>query len=140
MIRKFQENDIDTIMEFWLEENLQTHSYIIPNYWRDNFDLVKRLMTEATIYVSEYNGEINGFVGMMDNTIAGIFVSSKYQSQGFGALLMTELKSRYDYLVLQVYKKNHRAIKFYRSEKFIIKSDQFNEGTNEIEYVMEWNN
>lgn len=139
MIRKFQKNDIDDVMKIWLEGNIKIHSFVNASYWNENFELVKGLMLESEMYVSENNGVITGFIGMMDHMIAGIFVCSDYQSQGIGKLFISEMKMKYSRLILQVYKKNEKAIKFYEREGFTIISEQMDELTNEVEFVMEWN-
>jgi len=41
-------------------------------------------------------------------------------------------------LKLSVYKKNTNAIKFYKKNNFIIISENIDENTNEIEYIMTW--
>lgn len=138
MIRKCRETDIDDVMKIWLEENIKTHSFISSSYWKENFEEVKVLMHGADTYVSENNGVITGFIGFMDQTIAGIFVHSNYQSQGIGKSLISEMKNKYSKLILQVYKKNEKAIKFYEREGFIVTSEQMDELTNEVEFVMEW--
>jgi len=62
-------------MELWLETNISAHSFIKDEYWSENFDVVKGMMPNANIYLYEENDIIQGFVGLMDDYIAGIFVS-----------------------------------------------------------------
>ena len=33
MVRKFEEKDLETVMELWLAGNLQAHSFIPEQYW-----------------------------------------------------------------------------------------------------------
>ena len=84
MIRKFEKNDIDRVAELWLETNICAHDFISEMYWKDNFDMVKELFVQAEIYVYEDAHDIQGFVGLDGNYIAGIFVSEKMQSGGIG--------------------------------------------------------
>ncbi|MEG2234763.1 MAG: GNAT family N-acetyltransferase, partial [Oscillospiraceae bacterium] len=71
-------------MELWLDTNISAHSFIESEYWKSNYDTVKSMMPSATIYVYEENHVIQGFIGLMDAYIAGIFVSQKFQSKGIG--------------------------------------------------------
>lgn len=138
MIRKFINSDIDEVMQLWLEVNIQTHNFIEKSYWESNYDEVKQMMPEATIYVYEQDGHIQGFIGLMDNYIAGIFVSDKVQSQGIGKQLLNKVKQTYPKLTLYVYLNNERAVKFYQRENFKIHNQQIDEETGETELLMIW--
>lgn len=86
MIRKLQVTDINKIAEIWLDTNIKAHNFIPQKYWKDNFEVVKELFPQAEVYVfeDENKSEIQGFVGIRDNYIAGIFVRSDAQSAGIG--------------------------------------------------------
>ena len=62
MIRKYQKSDLDALMQIWLEGNLDAHDFIDPSYWHDNYELVKKELPNAQLYVDEEEGEIAGFV------------------------------------------------------------------------------
>ena len=47
MIRKFEERDLETVMELWLAGNLQAHSFIPEQYWKDSRELVRDLLDFA---------------------------------------------------------------------------------------------
>lgn len=138
MIREFKIDDLNDVMQIWLNSNIKAHNFINENYWRDNFEMVKSLLPDATVFIYEENGEIQAFIGLTDNFIAGIFVTSDKQSKGIGKLLLSHVKEKYDFLSLKVYQKNVRAIKFYQRENFTIKKEQKDESTKETEYVMEF--
>ena len=55
---------------------------------------------------------IQGFVGLNDEYIEGIFVSDEMQSCGIGKLLLDYIKDKKVSLRLNVYQKNARAISF----------------------------
>ena len=44
MIRKCVDSDIDAVMQIWLNTNIQAHSFISPDYWKNNFDVVKEML------------------------------------------------------------------------------------------------
>lgn len=139
MIRKFQETDIEQVMEIWLNSNIEAHSFVPEKYWRSNFDMVKEQLPQADVYVSDRDGEIQGFIGIADGYLAGIFVNKKYRSHGIGKQLLCHAKQTYPALTLNVYRKNDRAAAFYRREGFSILSEQTDEATGEFEYTMGWN-
>lgn len=138
MIRNFRESDIDSIMKIWLEVNIQAHYFIEEDYWKHNYDNVKSAILQAEIYVYEQNDRICGFIGLMEDYIAGIFVSHECQSNGIGKQLLDRAKNKHDMLELNVYRKNERAVKFYMSNGFSEISESIDENTSETELCMEW--
>lgn len=138
MIRKFKENDLDVVMNIWVETNIAAHDFIESSYWLDSFDDVKIMIPEASVYVYEEHGEIQGFIGLADCYIAGIFVCAENQSKGIGRNLLNYAKGIRGILSLHVYKKNEGAVQFYLREGFRISKEQTDENTGEREFVMEW--
>ena len=138
MIRSLQKADINRIADIWLDTNLKAHSFISAQYWESNYELVKEMLSQAEVYVYEDGQKIQGFIGLSDKYIEGIFVSEKMQSQGIGKLLLNYIKDRKDVLRLNVYQKNIRAIHFYQSEGFEIQCEGLDEATGEKDYVMIW--
>ena len=138
MIRRFENKDLDQVMSIWLQVNMESHSFIEADYWKNNYEMVREMIPKAEVLVSEENGQIRGFIGLIDTYIAGIFVRTAEQSKGVGTgLLHTVMKSR-DNLRLNVYKKNMRAVSFYQHYGFQIKNQEIDESTSEEEYMMEW--
>ncbi|WP_066719594.1 N-acetyltransferase [Clostridium sp. Marseille-P299] len=138
MIREFEIKDLDVIMKIWLDSNMEVHDFIKGSYWTDNYEMVKNMLPDATIFVYEDNNIIQGFIGLMNNYIAGIFINANSRSQGIGKSLIDYVKKGYPELSLQVYKKNIRGVKFYLRENFIITKEQVDESTGEVELVMKW--
>ena len=140
MISRLQSEYTGRVAEIWLEGNLNAHCFIPAQYWRDNFELVKGLLGQAEVYVYEDARQIQGFIGLNDEYIEGIFVSDEMRSQGIGKILLDFVKNRTAKLSLNVYQKNTRAIHFYQREGFAIRCEGVDEATGEKEYVMTWEN
>ena len=138
MIREVRKVDINKVAEIWLDTNIKTHYFISAQYWKSNFELVKKLLLQATVYVYEDKQEIQGFIGLSDEYIEGIFVSAEMQSQGIGKILLNYVKGKRNKLILNVYQKNTRAISFYQREGFEIQHSGLDEATGEKDYVMAW--
>lgn len=118
MIRKFKEDDLNTVMQIWFDTNIKAHHFISRQYWIDNYEMVKDILPKKEIYVYEDDNtnQINGFIGLMDNYIAGIFVNKNNQSRGIGKQLLDYVKEIKETLNLSVYQKNIRAISFYQRD------------------------
>ena len=138
MIRELRKVDINKVAEIWLDTNIKTHYFFSAQYWKSNFELVKELLLQATVYVYEDKQEIQGFIGLSNEYIEGIFVSAEMQSQGIGKILLNYVKGKRNKLILNVYQKNTRAISFYQREGFEIQYSGLDEATGEKDYVMAW--
>lgn len=73
--------DLEEVACIWLDSNIETHNFISESYWRRNFQIVKEMFLDTEVYVFEKEGVIQGFVGVMEDYIAGIFVESVLQDQ-----------------------------------------------------------
>ena len=138
MIRKLQKVDINRVADIWLKTNLKAHFFIPEQYWISNYEFVKEMLPQAEVYVYEDDKMIQGFIGINDEYIEGIFVSDEMQSRGIGNMLLDYIKDKKDRLQLKVYQKNVRAMSFYQREGFTIQSEGMDEFTREKEYVMNW--
>ena len=138
MIRKLQNADIDRVADIWLDANLRAHCFIPPQYWKGNFETVKKMLPRAEVYVYENNRKIQGFIGLNGEYIEGIFVSGEMQSRGIGKRLLDFVKTKKTELHLNVYQKNMRAIRFYQREGFKILREGMDEATGEKDYEMTW--
>ena len=138
MIRVLKKADIERVVDIWLDTNLKAHYFIPGQYWKNNIDLVKEMLPQAEVYVYENDCQIEGFIGLNDEYVEGIFVSGEMQSQGIGKILLNYAKDKRNKLHLNVYQKNARAISFYKREGFEIQHSGLDEATGEKDYVMTW--
>ena len=138
MIRKLQKADIEKVAAIWRDANIKAHDFIPASYWKNNFKFVKEALPQAEVYVYEHDKEIQGFIGLNEEYIEGIFVSDAMQSQGIGKMLLNYAKGKRNKLRLKVYQKNTRAISFYQREKFELQHSGLDEATGEKDYGMAW--
>ena len=140
MIRKFENLDLDAVMQIWLQANLDAHAFIPASFWEAHFEMVRDMLPQAELYVHENEAprQSDGFIGLTENHIEGIFVAESARSKGVGKSLLEYAKSCKPYLTLSVYQKNERALAFYRREKFVVQSEGIDEDTNEAEIQMFW--
>ena len=140
MIRKFENLDLDAVMQIWLQANLDAHAFIPASFWEAHFEMVRDMLPQAELYVHENEAtrQIDGFIGLTENHIEGIFIAKAARSKGIGKALLDYAKSRKPCLTLGVYQKNERALAFYQREQFVMHSEGIDEDTNEAEIQMLW--
>lgn len=138
LIEHLDSSDLETISQIWLMSNLDTHDFIEKEYWLNNYSFVKKAFSSATIYAYYSDNKIVGFLGIINEYIAGIFILQDYRSLGIGTQLLKTIQSTHTKLTLDVYQKNTLALKFYQKNGFHIQQEKLDIQTEEIEYFLEW--
>ncbi|MFZ1604444.1 MAG: GNAT family N-acetyltransferase [Enterococcus aquimarinus] len=141
MIFELNEDDektLDSLLAIWLEGNLQAHSFISKNYWLDNQVGVREGLAQARIFVKETDGKAVGFLGLVEEAIAGLFVKEQFQKQGIGEALIQRVKDEKKILTLTVYENNQAALLFYERQGFRRVRSQIDPETQQREWLMRW--
>ena len=81
---------------------------------------------------------MQGFVAMVNNYLAALFVIPEVQGRGIGRSLMEYVKALHGEITLRVYVKNEHAVLFYEKLGYDIIEEQLDIETGEREYVMKW--
>ena len=138
MIRIFQPDDLERVMELWLSANGQAHDFIPRSHWEEYFDAVEALIPQASVFVWETDGRILGFLGLNGRTVEGLFVDASARSRGIGKALLDHAKQECGALTLRAYQKNEGAVRFYRREVFLIQGRRTDRETGETELILCW--
>jgi len=133
MIRAFKDTDSETILTIWYEAQTLAHPFLSKEF----VDKVKVMMKDLFIpnsktWVYENEGEVIGFVAMMDNEIGGLFVNPNKQSNGIGTALVNHVKKMHQTIEVEVFKNNRIGNSFYRKYGFKDITSYLHEETNEI--------
>lgn len=76
-----------------LKTSLKAHNFIPEQYWIDNKSLMaEKYLPNSEVYVAEKADNICGFVAIVENHIASIFVDNAQQGKGIGGLLLKYVK------------------------------------------------
>ena len=141
MIRYFQQQDEDSVIRIWLEASAIAHSFIPRSYWESKVpDMRNKYLPQSQTLVNEneHTNEITGFISLIGNYIAALFVSPDRQGQGIGQALMNHVKLQYPELELNVYTKNAQALAFYKRQGFTIVREQTDGQTGQQEFTMKY--
>ncbi|TRX72688.1 GNAT family N-acetyltransferase [Carboxylicivirga sp. M1479] len=138
-IRELSNEDINAVVELWYNVSVQAHSFIPNDYWEKNKEaMATQYLPGSECYLALNEEEIVGFVAMVEDYLAAIFVQTNMQGSGIGKKLLDFIKSKREAIQLKVYKNNFKSIQFYKQQGFSVLSESIEESTNEIEYYMEW--
>ncbi|MFB6367089.1 N-acetyltransferase [Paenibacillus elgii] len=138
-IRPSVPQDIEGLVELWLQESLTAHPFIDAEYWRTNAEEMKtKYLPAADTFVIEEDGHVAGFVSMMDDYMAALFIDSRHHKKGLGKQLLDHVKQDRTAIRLQVYRQNEQAVRFYEKHGFRIEEETIDEETSAEDYGMVW--
>lgn len=139
MIRLFEPKDSGEVITLWYDASVIAHDFIDSGYWQDKkSDMEQIYIPSSETYVYEKENKIAGFVSLIENYIAAIFVAPNEQGNGIGKELMHFVKQKHETLQLGVYAKNTNSITFYAKQGFVSVGEKTDELTGEQEVVMEY--
>ncbi|MFW2487522.1 N-acetyltransferase [Clostridium chromiireducens] len=138
MISRLNKNEVDEIMRIWLDASMAAHDFIDKQYWIDKYEVVKNeYIPNSETFVYKDKNEIKGFISIInENFIGALFVDNKNQCEGIGSRLIDFVINKYNELSLTVYKDNLNAVDFYKKHNFKIISEDLDEDTNKVEFMM----
>lgn len=138
-IRSNKQTEVNKLAEIWYEGSLIAHDFIDKNYWKSQrTEIEEKYIPMSETYVVSNEKDVVGFVSMMDNYLAALFIDVKYQGGGYGKGLLDFVKRQRENIQLKVYKKNNKAVHFYLKNGFVIKEETLDVQTSEEEFLMEW--
>lgn len=139
MIRLYKTEDGRAVVELWYEASIIAHDFIEASYWQaKKEDMEHVYIPNSETYLYEKEKQLLGFVSLVDNYIAAIFVAPSAQGKGIGKELMQFIKQQRSTLELGVYAKNTDSIAFYKKQGFVVVEEKLDESTGEREVVMEY--
>ncbi|RHR79859.1 N-acetyltransferase [Odoribacter sp. AF15-53] len=139
MIRPYKPQDEESVLHIWLEASTIGHAFIPRSYWESKIDNMREIylpQSETYIYTDTTTGKISGFISLVGDYLAAIFVAPSCQRRGIGQALMAHAKKLKNELVLNVYTENTQAILFYKQQGFKIVDEQTDEATGHKEFKM----
>ncbi|MDX7988696.1 GNAT family N-acetyltransferase [Xenorhabdus sp. 12] len=140
MLRPIElENDIDTVVDIWFSASVRCHDFIPRTYWESCKQEMKDVyLPQAETMIAIVDNKMVGFISLVEDMIAAIFVSPDYQRKKIGSRLLDYAFASHNNLSLQVYVKNVQARNFYLQNGFIESEMGLDEHTGEMDITMNW--
>lgn len=138
-IRKSHDEDLDRLVEIWLKGSIRAHHFISPDYWHSKKrEMKEKYLPMSDTYVLEAEEKIVGFVSMVEDYMAALFVDPEEQKKGGGKRLVEYVKGNHQQIQLKVYQQNEDAVNFYLKNDWLIEEESLDSETAEKEYIMVW--
>jgi putative acetyltransferase len=130
MIRTYRDTDLDDVVTIWYEASKIAHSFISEETLAVHKDaVIHTYIPMAKTWVAEEYGTIVGFISLLENMVGGLFVSPKSQGKGYGTQLIEYARTIRGNLLVEVYKENLKARKFYEKCGFVLIGERLDENT-----------
>lgn len=133
MIRLYQKRDTEDIIEAWYQASLIAHPFLTDKFLEEERDNIReRFLPHSQTWVYEKQGQVVGFLSLVENEVGGIFVHPSWQRQGIGKALMDKAKSLHKNLELEVFEANKQGRAFYAQYGFVPIKKYRDETTGEM--------
>lgn len=120
MIREYRKSDDQAIIQIWFDASIISHNFIHKDFWvLEKKNVEEKYLPMAETFVKEVNGNVVGFISLIDNYIGALFISPEHQGKGIGTELINKAKSIRKELGVEVYKDNQKAYRFYEKCGFL---------------------
>lgn len=118
-IRRYRPSDLDGLMNVWENANKSAHPFLNTDFVNQvRQDIPTLYLPNAKSWVTSINGQIVGFISLLDDTIGALFVSPELHSLGIGTALTNKAQQFHDCLEVEVFEANAIGRRFYRGYGF----------------------
>lgn len=146
MIRIYQPDDLNALMQLWLTSTIDAHPFVAEQYWHESAPLIRETyLPVARTWVYQQpgaSGEKNaiiGFISILEEQLVGaLFVAQAFHGHGVAKALMDHVQQHYPALSLEVYQQNQRAYRFYRKQGFTVIGRAYHAETQGTILTMHW--
>lgn len=140
MITVMQPQQLNEVMDIWLQASIQTHHFIPKEEWQQAYALVRdSYIPRSQVFIWQEDQQVLGFLGLVEHSYIGaLFVHPQHQNRGIGAQLLTYCQQHEPQLFLSVFAENTPAIRFYERHGFSITRKQESDFPGHEEYLMQW--
>lgn len=130
MIRPYKDTDLRELLEAWYSASLLGHPFLDEAFFQEERNRIRKVhLPSAETWVFEQDGVVVGFIALIGNEVAAIFVDARYQGRGIGRALMDHARSIRDFLELLVFKDNVVGRNFYEKYGFHQVGEELHEET-----------
>ena len=132
MIRKYDPDDLDELLDVWYEASLVAHPFLSSDFFHQERDAIpNKYLPVAETWVFEETGRVVGFISLIDNVVGAIFVSPRHHRCGIGHQLMDLARTSRDHLEVEVFKENAIGRAFYDAYGFEVVGERIHKETGQ---------
>jgi len=140
MIRKYEETDIEEILDIWFQASSLAHPFLDSDFMEKEKKNIREVdMLNAKTWVFEKEDGLDGFIAMIGNEVGAIFVRPERHRNGIGKKLIDYVSQQHENLEVEVFKENIIGRAFYDKYGFKVIKEHIHEETNRKLLRMKFN-
>jgi putative acetyltransferase len=133
MIRTYQASDTETILDTWYQATTLAHPFMKEAFLEKDKNNIREIYLPNTLtWVFEKDDQLVGFISMMKNEVAAIFVRPEFHGQAIGTQLLNLVAEKHEELEVEVFEENVIGRSFYKKYGFQFKKRHLHEPTNQF--------
>lgn len=141
MLRKFKDNDVDAVILSWRRASELAHPFLTKAFLDEEADNVRNVyMAFAETWVTEIEGQVVGFIALVENEIGGLFLDPKFHGQGLGRAMVDKAAAEKGALKVEVFKDNVIGRRFYNAYGFRDIEEFIHEASGQATLRMSYSN
>jgi putative acetyltransferase len=130
-IRKYRNSDLEELLSSWENASKLAHPFLTNDLLestRKNIPVV--LLPKADTWVYEREGVVVGFISLVGNEVAALFVQPAFHGTGAGRALVDKARELHGDLEVEVFEVNSIGLQFYLKYGFVPFLEKNHEITN----------
>ena len=137
MIRRFKKADTDAVVASWRSASELAHPFLSKAFIDREADNVRNVyLAFAETWVTEVDGEVFGFIALIEDSIGGLFLDPKHHGQGYGRAMVDRAVAEKGSLKVEVFRENPIGRRFYEAYGFLGTEEFVHETSGQIAIKM----
>lgn len=129
-IRPYQDSDLNELLSSWENATKLAHPFLTKSFLdKEKHNIPNLYLPNADTWVHVDDSHVVGFITLMGNEVAALFVDPDYHGRGMGKALMDKARSLHATLEVDVFKNNSIGRHFYEHYGFKLQSEKTHEDT-----------
>lgn len=130
MIRVYRTADCERVVEVWERATALAHPFLSQEFVEQERTAIRQsYLPVAETWVWEDDGQIFGFISLLENEIGAIFVDPTFGRRGVGRALVDTARALRGELEVEVFEKNLIGRAFYNKLGFEFRDRRIHEPT-----------
>ncbi len=132
MIREYAARDLPELLSVWESASAIAHPFLAPEFIAAERENIPNLYLPNTeTWVAEQEGRVVGFISLMGDEVAALFVTPDHQRHGIGHALLGKAQHLRGDLVVEVFAANSIGRGFYHQSGFTPLAESIHEPTGQ---------
>ena len=133
MIRQFKSEDTDAIVKAWRRSVDLAHPFLDEAFLEQEAKNIREIyLVVSETWVTEIEGQVVGFISLIENEIGGLFLDPAFHGQGLGRAMVDKAVEQKGAVKVEVFVENIVGRPFYTSYGFVGSQEYFHEASGHM--------